>query len=63
MEGGMALFSENSGTAGRRVEMALIKKQVRRCFPYGQNCTQSSTETEVEIEQQIHLSKSCAPRE
>jgi hypothetical protein len=33
--------------------MALIQAQVRRCFPSGQNCAQSSTKTEVGIEQQI----------
>jgi hypothetical protein len=60
MEGGMALTSGNSGTAGKRAEMALVQAQLRPCFPYGQNCAQSSTETEVGIEQQIHISKSCA---
>jgi hypothetical protein len=38
-------------------------RQVRGYFPYGQHCTQSSAETEVGIEQQIHLCNSCAPRE
>jgi hypothetical protein len=40
--------------------MALIQAQVRCCFPYGQNCAQSSTKTEVGIEQRICFSKSCA---
>jgi hypothetical protein len=61
MDGGrsgqMALFSGNSGTAGRRAEIALIQAQVRRCFQYRQKCVESSTKTEVEIEKRTHLSK------
>jgi hypothetical protein len=49
----MALFSENNGTAGMRAEMALIQVPVRCCFRYEQKYAESSTKTEVGIEQRI----------